>query len=346
MLKIKLLKNKFTKIISYSLIFTLLILPFSGCENNKTQSTNTPVSTVDHTGEEKLYNEPEKPAKIIILAGQSNAVGATLKTPLRLKLDDTERYNKMKKGFENVKIAYFAEAGGAEGQEGTFRTNIDFTAEGAQSLDDVFVPTDLTNSWTTSMFGPEIGIAEYLSEKYPDETFYIVKVAKGGISIKDSWENGDYCYEKLTDMMEICCDSLKAEGYTPQLISICWIQGENEGMNKVAAGKYGEYLSDVAERMRTDFAEYAPNGMIPFIDAGISDSPNWKFYKEVNDAKKAFSETSDLNYYFSVIDEGLEYSNEPAKNPDLAHYDCVSVVKLGTLLGEYVDTAYQNLLKK
>lgn len=310
-------------------------------------ATNVPTETPsnDPTTEPTPTQKPEdKKAKIIILAGQSNAVGATLKAPLKTTIG-SDRNRTFARGYSNIKIAYFAEAGGANGGEGLFRTNIDYSAGKVQPLNKVFTKTSLANSWTTAMFGPEVGIAEYLTEKYPDETFYIVKVAKGGVSVADSWKDNGYCYEKLKETMEICCESLKAEGYTPELFSICWLQGENEAMVKSQATKYDTIVAGVAERMRKDFAEYAVNGKIAFIDGGISDSSLWTFHKEVNEGKKKFSETSDLNYYFSVIEAGLEYKNEPAGSPDLAHYDSASVVKLGNILGEYIDTAYQKLLK-
>ncbi|MBE7064505.1 MAG: sialate O-acetylesterase [Ruminococcaceae bacterium] len=327
-----------------------------------TETTETPVATATaestETPDATATTEPtkspaptetpkpkDKTAKIIILAGQSNAVGATLKAPLKTTVG-TSRNRAFTKGYENIKIAYFAEAGGANGAAGTFRTNIDYTAGKTQPLNKVFVKTNLANSWTTQMFGPEIGIAEYLNEKYPGETFYIVKVAKGGVSVANSWKNTGYCYKKLKETMEICCTSLKAEGYTPELFSICWLQGENEALNKTEADKYDTIVAGVAERMRNDFAKYSTTGKIAFIDGGISDSPMWTYYKEVNAGKKKFAETSDLNYYFGVIENGLEYKNEPAGNPDLAHYDSASVVKLGNILGEYIDTAYKAILKK
>lgn len=322
-------------------------LPTETPEETTSAPTEEPTTepTTEPTAEPTPTQEPEdKTAKIIIIAGQSNAVGATLTTPLKSAVGST-RYNKFRKGYENIRIAYFAEAGGANGAAGSYRTNINYTAGNVQPLDKVFVKTSLTNSWTVQMFGPEVGIAEYLNEKYPDETFYIVKVAKGGVSVASSWKNSGYCYKKLKETMTICCESLKAEGYTPELFSICWIQGENEALSQQQASSYDTIVADVAERMRKDFGKYSSTGNIAFIDAGISDSPNWTYYKEVNEGKKKYSETSDLNYYFGVIEAGLEYKNEPASGPDLAHYDSGSVVKLGNIFGEYIEKAYKQILK-
>lgn len=92
--------------------------------------------------------------------------------------------------------------------------------------------------------------------------------------------------------------------------------------------------------MREDFAKYAEDSGICFIDAGISDSGYWKGYKTVNKAKETIAAESNLNYYFSTLDAGLTYHLEPADNPDLAHYDSLSTLKLGHLFGDYVINAY------
>ena len=43
------------------------------------------------------------------------------------------------------------------------------------------------------------------------------------------------------------------------------------------------------------------------------------------------------------MEEGLEYKSEPEGNVDLAHFDSLSVVKLGRLFAEYSINAYNDL---
>ncbi|MGN1243281.1 MAG: hypothetical protein ACI4TN_03495, partial [Candidatus Enterosoma sp.] len=57
-------------------------------------------------------------------------------------------------------------------------------------------------------------------------------------------------------------------------------------------------------------------------------------YPEINEAKVAFSNESDLNLYFPTIENGLTTLNEPYGDPDLGHYDALDEIRLGELFGE------------
>lgn len=56
----------------------------------------------------------------------------------------------------------------------------------------------------------------------------------------------------------------------------------------------------------------------------------------MNNAKIKFSNDSEYNIYFSTIDSGLEWSKEPEDNPDIAHFDSLSEIKLGKLFAEEI----------
>lgn len=73
-----------------------------------------------------------------------------------------------------------------------------------------------------------------------------------------------------------------------------------------------------------------------FIDAGVSNSPAWPEPEALNNAKIKFSNDSEYNIYFSTIDSGLEWSKEPEDNPDIAHFDSLSEIKLGKLFAEEI----------
>lgn len=53
-----------------------------------------------------------------------------------------------------------------------------------------------------------------------------------------------------------------------------------------------------------------------------------------------FIEDSPLNRYFSTIDHGLTTLNEPYDEPDTAHYDSMSEIKLGRLFAEQIIKIY------
>lgn len=51
-------------------------------------------------------------------------------------------------------------------------------------------------------------------------------------------------------------------------------------------------------------------------------------------AKEDFSKLSSYNIYFPTIEAGLTTLYEPYEEPDLGHYDALSMIKLGELFGE------------
>ncbi len=134
--------------------------------------------------------------------------------------------------------------------------------------------------------------------------------------------------------------ALTDAGYDARIGAVCWMQGESDSFEERVYARYYEAQSNFVSYLREDFSKYAEDGGICFIDAGISDSPCWPGYREVNAAKEKMANESDLNYYFSTIDAGLEWGVEPEESPDLAHYGAMSTLKLGHLFGEYVIAAY------
>ena len=78
----------------------------------------------------------------------------------------------------------------------------------------------------------------------------------------------------------------------------------------------------------------AGNKDFPFVDAGINNSPQWQYYRKVNEAKQQFADESENNIYIDTIAAGLHTNQEPFDTPDTAHYDTESQVQLGHLFAE------------
>ena len=57
--------------------------------------------------------------------------------------------------------------------------------------------------------------------------------------------------------------------------------------------------------------------------------------------KEEFSKLSNYNIYFPTIEEGLTTLYEPYEEPDLGHYDSLSMIKLGHLFGEALVNIYK-----
>ena len=284
-----------------------LLLPKSGKSN----------FTVNDT----LPDGENKKATVIILAGQSNASGSTSDEYLRRNVS-AEKYAEYENGYENVYINYYASG---------------------PNKSDGFVKCTTRQGKIGGFFGPELGMAERLTELYPDETFFIIKFAKGGTNLYKQWlspsskgKTGEL-YRQFVDYVSASIAYLESKGYDVEIEAMCWMQGEADSINVENATSYGEHLSNFINDVRKKFKRYSSDDEITFIDAFISaNSECWKYHELVNDCKKAVADSSPLNVVIDTNKEGLTCKNEPEEEPDIAHYDSTSEIKLGHLFAEEV----------
>lgn len=310
----------------------LLVLIFTSCDKNNIPkgeelgydyyaiNMNTDFAVAD-----TLERVDSKPAKVFILIGQSNASGCSYVSYLE-KGVTKEKYAEFEAGYKNVLINY-----SIDDQRST--------SGGA------FVKTDLTCGVDEGYFGPEVGMAEVLSSAFPGETVFILKFTMSGYSLNYHWLY-DYkrasIYNAFYTFSEAYLEYLQSVGYNPTVEAICWMQGESD-TSEYKAGKYYDNTVAFVSYLREDFSRYSPEGGIYFIDAGISSSPYClPSYPEINEAKKRFSDQSDLNLYFSTIDAGLTTLYEPVEEPDLGHYDALCELELGRMFGEQIVGIYKN----
>ena len=284
------------------------------------------VHSAEAPDEETVKNEEkaegDNVAKVILLGGQSNATGATSNAYLKNNLTD-EEYQKYVNGFSNVKILYV---------NGTTSGGFKIT-----TTTDSFVDTKIGQGYSTATFGPELGLAAYLSEAFPDETFYIIKYAIGGSGLYAHWNPNDVdrriCIEQFHDTVEKGLEILEDVGLDPQIVAFLWMQGESDASTMYRAHEYYALQKALVEEIRDTYAFYAPLDDIAFIDAAISDSGFWATYFMVNECKRLYSLESDKNFYIDTNYYGLTTLYE---NNDLAHYDSLSMLLLGQLYGEVI----------
>ena len=257
-----------------------------------------------------------KEAKVVLLLGQSNATGSSITAYLQKNIP-AEDFTCYEQGFDSVLINYCLDDHNA-------------TSNGQ------FVPVDLTCGATTGFFGPEVGMAEVLSEAYPEETVFILKYAMSGYSLHHHWlcagQRGSV-YEACMAFLTTRLDYLRQQGYAPRVEAICWMQGESDTTDFKASHYYDNQVA-FASYLREDLSSYAPEEGIYFIDAGISNSPYCEpAYPAINEAKVRFSALSPLNLYFSTIDLGFTIHKEPEGDPDWGHYDSLCELELGRVFG-------------
>ena len=280
---------------------------------------------VDFPEPQNLADGNGERVKVILLMGQSNATGIGYVEYLQ-KNTTPEQYAKYENGFDSVLINFSLD-------------------NNTNSSNGEFVNVDLNCSiWPGTVFGPEVGMAEKFSEEWGDEKVIILKYTYSGTCLYTQWlakgERGSI-YGAMQKFVDTYMSALHSKGYNAYLGAICWMQGESDATSDTATEWYYRAQSNFISYLREDFAKYAEEGGICFIDAGISDSGYWKGYQTVNAAKEKIAGESNLNYYFSTIDAGLTYHLEPLEKPDVAHYDSLSTLQLGHLFGDYVIKAYR-----
>ena len=263
--------------------------------------------------------------KVILLLGQSNATGCSLTSYLQQGVS-AEEYTAFEQGYDSVMINFCLD-------------DQKYTSHGA------FLPVDLHCGAGEGFFGPEVGMAEVLSDAFPGESVFILKYSMSGYSLHHHWlcagQRGSI-YEAFLSFARTYMDYLVSKNYDAKIGAICWMQGESDTTDFKASHYFDNQVA-LASYLREDLAEYAEEGGIYFIDAGISSSPYClPAYPAINEAKLRFSELSPLNLYFSTIDAGLTTLYEPAEEPDLGHYDALSELELGRMFGQMIVNSYRN----
>lgn len=267
------------------------------------------------------------PVDVVVISGQSNAVGCTKS----IYLADTmpEKYDEYFNGYPSIQIAFdsWTKDWLADGSVTFYSQN--------RSSKNGFVKTALGQGNGKSTFGPEIGIAESLHEQYANKLF-LIKYACGASNLQDDWaERKSPMYGRFINYVKYQMDSLTKKGYTPTIRAFCWMQGEGDTYPNYH-NHYLDNLREFVSNIRTDLGEMTGGEELPFIDAGISAASMWQYSQQVNNAKVAFASESENNFFIDTIGAGLHTDQEPEGSPDEAHYDSESQIELGHLFAEAI----------
>lgn len=260
-------------------------------------------------------------AKVILLGGQSNAVGCSLNEYLQNNVS-AEKYSEYQNGYDNIYINYYCS---------------DHNISGG------FVKTSINQGENTECFGPEVGLAEKLHEQYPDEIFFIIKCAWSATDLFEQWLSPTSygltgkLYHNFVRYVRQNMEYLQSKGYKPQIEAMCWMQGESDSFFVSHATNYKSNLKNLIYDIRKDCKSYAADDGIAFVDAYIADNPNyWVHCDLVNQSKQAVADADDNTVVIDTNAHGLACNQEPADTPDMAHYDSLSQIELGHLFAEQV----------
>ena len=283
-----------------------------------------------------------KKATVIVLAGQSNAVGVGHVNCLPRHFT-AEKIREYEAGYDRVRIRYYSH----------------------DKKNDGFEPVGLgCTEQTKYTLGPEVGLAEWFTETHPDGELFIVKCAYGGTSMWRDWlspsnegydptayadqvsdvvdaiNNGrplraSWCYNELVKLTRESLDTLKGEGYEPHICGFCWMQGEADACAEETLRPYAKRYHNLLTDFTAAFADVM-DGCV-FADGGISEI--WPLWREMNAAKAAYAESHEHCVFVDTVSHGLTTQNEPVGEPDIYHYDSDCVIKLGRLFGETLESA-------
>ena len=253
-------------------------------------------------------------AHLVFLYGQSNAEGTSRVSYLENK--DYVKFQEYKEGYDNVQI--------------NFVNHMSYTSNYG------FTKCVLGQGYNETCFGPEVGIAEEMHNAYQNEMTFIIKWTWGGSILRSQWlddhHNRGNFYNSAMDFSIKCVDYIISKGYEISVDGVCWMQGESDSYDANPYAYYRDTISFVSA-IRLDLGKYQKK--IKFIDAAINEVDNiWPNAKVVNDGKRKFSKESSLNYIIETNDIGISTRTEPEDGIDYAHYDSLSMVKLGQEFGK------------
>ena len=277
-------------------------------------------SEVSYTVNDTLPDGEGRVATVILLGGQSNASGCSRDDYLQKNVS-AEKYTEYKSGYNNVYINYLA----------------------GSNLSNGFVKCATLQGELEGCFGPELGIADKLHELYPERTFFIIKCAWGGTDLFNQWLSPSSrgktgkLYTQFIEFVSTSIEYLESKNYNVKIEAMCWMQGESDSFSVKNGRNYETHLINFVKDIRKEFSKYESNDGIAFVDAYVADNPvYWVYCDLVNASKKAVAEAYTMNTLIDTITHGLTCAEEPEDNPDLAHYDSMSQIKLGHLFAEEV----------
>ncbi len=281
-----------------------------------------------------------KRARVIVLSGQSNAVGVGYIKYLEKNFTPA-KIKEYLDGYENIKINYYSHNKKSDG----------FTA----------ITTNCTELRNDTL-GPEVGIAEHLNSVFPGDEYFIVKFAMGGACLtrdflspssggyynvenfKNEYPNfmdtfftgkptkAGWCFNGLVSILKDSIAYLEEKGYCPEIIGFCWMQGESDAGSLENVNNYKVYFDNFINDFKNEFSQYIEKCV--FVDAGISEV--WDYHREMNAFKENYAKEHNRFIYVNTIESGLTTKHEPIESPDIWHYDCESVIKLGKLFAKNI----------
>jgi len=183
-------------------------------------------------------------------------------------------------------------------------------------------------------FGPEMGLAQVLSSRYPDKSFILIKYAIGGSSMLNWSTDYDPLKAELTGKAELFGSMYKAfndkvdsilQDVKHKKVALLWMQGERDARVPEAAVEYYVNFKDLIESIRID----VKNSDLPVIFGKINSPVElYPALEIVRDAQEKI--VNSVSNTFLIDTDDLE------KWDDQIHYSSKGQVALGKRFGEQI----------
>ncbi len=236
-------------------------------------------------------------ANVIIIAGQSNAYGASPYTTAVANTVEGADYSNIKIKYNNIN---------SDNGTNNWRTHY------SNSQFETFRPG--IGGQAALWFGPELGLANYLAtnDNTKNAKWYIIKYTAAGTYLGGNWiydtnynmainaENikndlGGYLSDLMIPYVNTALDEIEGL-HGADNINICafmWHQGESDACFEQWANQYGDLEKMLVNKVRNEFTSRDKDSNIRFIDGGIAaykpDYNSWTYSDTVNIAKTANS---------------------------------------------------------
>ena len=273
-------------------------------------------------------------ANVIIVSGQSNAYGASPITDSVKAKYGNKKYNNVYIHYNNINVKPDTSADG-----GTWQTLFSNTGFEQYKLG--------IGGQATQWFGPELGIVDYLtSNGYTDDApLYIIKYTAAGTFLNGQWlpgahdpyglvsDIGDYLYNQMVDYIYESLEMIP-DTYTPKIQGFFWVQGESDAGDPNVAAQYGLYEQRLVGGIRTEFAEYAADTGISFVNYAIAETPEgnitWTYAKAINNCKK-----TNCTYWYDPEATGDRISENSASHINNSYLVIADSLRSKATAGDY-----------
>jgi hypothetical protein len=108
--------------------------------------------------------------------------------------------------------------------------------------------------YRTDQFGPELSFGAKLREMYPNDEINLVKLGVSGASLAGDWNPASGPSHNLfTSRVTAALNNLAAQGKTPQIEGMIWMQGETDAADHTQAANYAQNLDNFVASVRDRF---------------------------------------------------------------------------------------------